>query len=453
MTPSLCRQAAGLLLCALLPLAVQAKVPADQAKRLGEDLTPFGALRAGDPANGIPDWRGGLHQAPPGYAGPGSFEVDPFPQQQPLLVIDAAHQASYAEHLSEGVKALLTAYPDSFRIPVYPSERTFAAPEEVYANTATNALNAELNPGGNGFVHAYGGIPFPLPQSGLEAIWNHIARWQGRYFEETSTTALVHSDGSASTLREANQLLSNYYATDKTADSLNNILFRYLNQILPPSRSAGELLLVHETIDQIATPRLAWNYFPGQRRVRRAPTVAYDNPVDGYVSDDADMFNGAPNRFDWSLLGRRALYVPYNNYRLGQPGTPHASILHKGHINPDLTRWEMHRVWVVEATLKSGERHVYGKRRFYLDEDSWSILMAENYDNRGQLWRVNLAFSKQAYQVPTLTSEVIVYHDLINRDYSALGLRSLEKAPRQFHLAAPPDSYWQPANLRRIGVN
>ncbi|OYT95892.1 MAG: outer membrane lipoprotein-sorting protein, partial [Pseudomonas sp. PGPPP3] len=375
-------QLTGLLLCAFLPLVSHGKVPLDQAKRLNDELTPFGAIRAGDSALGIPAWTGGLHAAPAGYAGPGSFEIDPFAQQKPMLVIDAGNQGEYVQHLSEGVRALLASYPKSFRLPIYPSERTFAAPQEIYDNTARNALTAELNKDGNGFAHAYGGIPFPIPQSGLEAVWNHIGRWQGRYFQESSTTALVRANGGYSTLREENQLLSNYYAPGKDAKSLDNILFHYINRILPPSRGAGEIVLVHETLDQVAMPRMAWNYLPGQRRVRRAPTVAYDNPVDGYLSDDADMFNGAPNRFDWQLLGRQALYVPYNNYLLGQPGTPHETILHKGHINPDLARWEMHRVWLVEATLKTGERHVYAKRRFYLDEDSWSILMAENYDSR-----------------------------------------------------------------------
>ncbi|EPO6706509.1 DUF1329 domain-containing protein [Pseudomonas aeruginosa] len=445
--------AAAALLCALLPLHALARVPADQAARLDTDLTPFGAVRAGDPALGIPAWTGGLHSAPAGFAGPGSFDLDPFPGQRPRLTIDVHNRAQYAAHLSEGVQALLTAYPESFRLPVYPTERTFAAPPEVYANTRANATRAELAEGGNGFTGAVGGIPFPLPQDGLEAIWNHIARWQGRYFDEVSSTAQVRPDGSYSSLRERNQLLSNYYAANQDAEGLGNILFRYMNQILPPSRNAGEILLVHETIDQVQAPRMAWNYFPGQRRVRRAPTVAYDNPVDGYVSDDADMYNGAPNRYDWKLLGSKALYVPYNNYRLNQPGLAFADILKPGHLNPDLTHWELHRVWLVEATLKPGERHVYAKRRFYLDEDSWNILMAESYDSRGQLWRVNLAFTQQAYEVPTLTTDMIVYHDLIDRDYSALGLRSQEKNPRQYHLPVPPDSYWQPSNLRRLGTN
>ncbi|MGA9662821.1 DUF1329 domain-containing protein [Pseudomonas hunanensis] len=444
---------AGALFCALLPVGAFAKVGPEQASHLKTDLTPFGAERAGDAANGIPAWSGGLQVPPANYKGPGSFEADPLADQKPTLVINAANRKQYDAHLSEGVQALLASYPDSFKLPVYPTERTFAAPEAVYANTYNNALNAELVESGDGFVHAYGGIPFPIPQNGSEAIWNHIARWQGRYFFDIATTAIVRANGSYSSFREQSQYLSNYYAEGKTADTLGNLMFRYLNVVLPPSRSAGEALLVHESIDQVEMPRMAWSYLPGQRRVRRAPNVAYDNPVDGYVSDDADMFNGAPNRYEWRLLGKKVLYVPYNNYRLNQPGMPLDQVIQKGHINPDLTRWELHRVWVVEATLKPGERHVYGKRRFYLDEDSWAALVSESYDSRGQLWRVNLAFTKEAYEVPVLMTEANTFHDLISREYTVLGLRSQEKNPRQFHLPAPADNYWQPANLRRMGIN
>ncbi|WP_409319104.1 DUF1329 domain-containing protein [Pseudomonas sp. KCJK9016] len=445
--------ALGTLFFGMLSLPTYAKVSPEQAARLDNELTPFGAIRGGDSSLGIPGWTGGLSKAPAGFAGSGNFEVDPYSEQRPLITIDINNKNNYSQYLSDGVQALLAAYPGSFRIPVFKTERSFAAPADIYKNTRVNAINAELDHGGDGFINAYGGIPFPIPGNGLEVIWNHIARWQGRYFDEVSSTAQVLPNGDFSSYRERNQLLSNYYATNQSASSLENILHRYMNQVLPPSRNAGETLLVHETINQVQAPRMAWNYFPGQRRVRRAPTVAYDNPVDGYVSDDADMYNGAPNRYEWKLIGLKPFYVPYNNYRLNQRGLDFGDILKKGHINPDLTRWEMHRVWVVEATLKPGDRHVYQKRRFYLDEDSWNILIAENYDSRGQLWRVNLAFTQQAYEVPTMTTDMIVYHDLISRDYTALGLRSQEKSPRQFPSSPPADSYWQPASLRRIGTN
>lgn len=436
----------------LLPLAAQARVGAEQAAQLGTSLTPFGAERQGDAAKGIPEWSGGLAQPPAGYGGPGSFHVDPFAGEQPLRVIDAQNMGADEANLSPGVKALLKAYPQSFRVPVYPSHRSFAAPPEIYANTRRNAEQATLADGGNGLVGAYAGIPFPIPADGREAIWNHIARWQGRYIDEVAVTAQVTTSGSYSLLRERIQLLSNYYHPQKDAGSLDNQLYYFASELLPPSRDVGRALLVHEPIDQVAEPRSAWIYNPGQRRVRRAPTLAYDTPIDGIYADDTDMYNGATDRYDWKLLGKQALLVPYHNYAMEQPGLKPDELIRPGHLNPDLTRWEMHRVWVVEATLRPGQRHVHAKRRFYLDEDSWYALMVENHDARGELWHVNLAFSKNAYEVPTIAPVNLVFHDLVARSYTVIGLRNNEKAPRQFLLAAPPQSYFTPASLRRKGT-
>ncbi|MEO4047057.1 DUF1329 domain-containing protein [Pseudomonas sp. CAU 1711] len=453
MTTTALRASSVLLpLALLLPLAAQAKVGAEQAAQLGSTLTPFGAERQGDAGKGIPEWSGGLGQAPAGYGGPGSFHADPFAGERPLRVVDAHNMAADEASLSPGVKALLKTYPQSFRLPVYPSHRSFAAPQEIYANTRRNAEQASLAAGGNGLSDAYAGVPFPIPADGREAIWNHIARWQGRYQDEVAVTAQVTTSGSYSILRERIQMLSNYYHPQKGAGSLDNQLYYFASELLPPSRDAGRALLVHEPIDQVAEPRSAWIYNPGQRRVRRAPTLAYDTPIDGIYADDTDMYNGATDRYDWKLLGKQSLLVPYHNYAMEQPGRALDELIKPGHLNSDLTRWEMHRVWVVEATLRPGQRHVHGKRRFYLDEDSWYALMVENHDARGELWHVNLAFSKNAYEVPTITPVNIVYHDLIARSYTVIGLRNNEKAPRQFHLTPPPQSYFTPASLRRKGT-
>ena len=436
----------------LLPLAAQARVSAEQAAHLQGTLTPFGAERQGDAAKGIPQWTGGMTQAPAGYGGPGSFHVDPYAEETPLRVIDASTMQADADNLSDGVKALLKAYPQTFKLPVYPSHRSFSAPEDIYRNTAVNAQQAELSDSGYGLVGAYGGIPFPIPADGREAIWNHIARWQARYTDEVAVTAQVTTSGSYSLLRERIQLLSSYYDPKKDAGSLGNRLYYFASELLPPSRDVGRALLVHEPIDQVAEPRSAWIYNPGQRRVRRAPTLAYDMPIDGIYADDTDMYNGATDRYDWKLVGKRSLLVPYHNYAMEKPGMDAAELVKPGHLNSGLTRWEMHRVWVVEATLRPGQRHVHAKRRFYLDEDSWYALMVENYDARGELWHVNLAFTKNAYEVPVIAPVNIVYHDLIARSYTVIGLRNNEKAPRQYHLSPPPASYFTPASLRRKGT-
>ena len=57
-------------LCAALALSVTnafAKVPESELARLGQDLTPSGAEKAGNADGTIPAWTGGLTEAPAGF--------------------------------------------------------------------------------------------------------------------------------------------------------------------------------------------------------------------------------------------------------------------------------------------------------------------------------------------------------------------------------------------------
>ncbi|MBU1312087.1 MAG: DUF1329 domain-containing protein, partial [Gammaproteobacteria bacterium] len=233
-----------------------------------------------------------------------------------------------------------------------------------------------------------------------------------------------------------------------------NILFRFKQGVTSPARLAGTALLVHETMDQVKTPRQAWTYNTGQRRVRRAPNVAYDAPgtaSDGLrTTDDFDMFNGSPDRYNWQLKGKQEMYIAYNDYKLHSNDVKYADLLQAGHINPDYVRWEKHRVWVVEATLKDGTRHVYGKRVFYIDEDSWQIHVADLYDNRMELYRVAFAHGLNYYEVPTHWSTLEVYHDLNSRRYIAIGLDNEDKM-YDFSVQLS-DADFTPAALRREGT-
>ena len=232
-------------------------------------------------------------------------------------------------------------------------------------------------------------------------------------------------------------------------------MFFYLNQIKSPARMAGGATLVHETLDQVAEPRQAWQYSSGQRRVRRAPNLAYDSPIDESdalrTADDTDMYNGSPNRYDWTLVGKKEVYIPYNNYRLTAKGVQYKDILKPGHLDPTLTRWELHRVWVVEANLKKDARHIYSKRVFFLDEDSWQAAEVDQYDGRGDLWRVSLAYLKNYYDLPTTWSALDVYHDLQSGRYHVQNLDSEEETTLQFNLPIPADGEFTPAALRRGG--
>ncbi|MGI9273968.1 MAG: DUF1329 domain-containing protein [Endozoicomonas sp.] len=233
-----------------------------------------------------------------------------------------------------------------------------------------------------------------------------------------------------------------------------NILFYFQHRALAPACMTGNVLLVHETMDQVKEARRAWSYNGGQRRVRRAPTIAYDGPgfaAEGTrTSDNLDIFNGAPDRYDWKLVGKKELYVPYNAYQLGSTDLSYDDIIRKGHINQDHTRYELHRVWQVEATLKDGSRHVYGKRVLYIDEDSWQTVLADHYDGRGNLWRVaegHLVFDSQQ-QLATMTAEML--YDLQSRRYIAMNLTNEEKRPVNYTYSTKRRTF-TPSALRRAG--
>jgi hypothetical protein len=235
----------------------------------------------------------------------------------------------------------------------------------------------------------------------------------------------------------------------------NNKVLNYVQRTTAPARLAGQILLVHETVDQTKEPRSAWTYNPGQRRVRLAPNVAYDNPgtaADGLrTNDDFGMYNGATDRYNWKLVGKREMYVPYNSYKLSDPKLKYSDLLKAGHINQDLARYELHRVWVVEATLKPGTSHIYSKRVFYLDEDSWTPLATDKYDGRGELWRFAEQHSENWYNVPMVFPTVEVHNDLQSGRYIAMGLRNEEQKIYEPLKGRTPGDY-TPSNLRGAGT-
>ena len=446
---------AAALTVALSAAPVQAKVSSADAAKLGTELTPLGGEKAGNADGSIPAWNGGLTSAPAGYT-EGDFHPDPYAGEAPLFTITGANYKEHAEFLSDGLIKMFETYPDSFKLPVYKTHRSASNPQFVYDATKANATRAELLDGGNGMSGAAVGIPFPIPANGLEAIWNHIARYRGQAVQRNGGQAAVTAGGDYNVIGFDEQLLIQYSQENATPETLleNNVLFMFKQKVTKPARLAGTALLVHETLDQIKEPRKAWTYNTGQRRVRLAPNIAYDTPgtaADGLrTTDDFDMFNGSPNRYNWELKGKKEMYVAYNNYKLHSNTATYSDILKPNHVNPDLTRWEKHRVWVVEATLKDEFRHIYQKRVFFIDEDSWQIQLADMYDNRGELYRVAVAYGVNYYEVPTHWSTLDVYHDLNSRRYLAIGLDN-EEQMYDFSVR-PREAEFTPQALRREGT-
>jgi hypothetical protein len=433
-----------------------AAVSPQEAAKLGASLTPFGAEKAGNAAGTIPEWTGGITQAPADYKAAGQHHPDPFASDTPLFTITKANLEQYKDNLTAGQIALFNTYPNSYQMPVYQTRRSGSAPQWVYDNSIKNATSAKLLDGGNGFSEAYGGIPFPIPQNGVEALWNHITRYRGSYIVRRASEVAVQRNGAYSLVTSQQEALFKFYDPKGSYANMNNIMFYYLSFTKSPARLAGGAVLVHETLDQVKEPRQAWGYNAGQRRVRRAPNLAYDTPIaaaDGLrTADDTDMFNGAPDRYDWKLVGKKEIYIPYNNYKVTSPEVKYEDLLQVGHLNPAVTRNELHRVWVVEGTLKSGARHIYSKRTLYLDEDSWQAAVVDQYDGRGELWRVSIAYLKNYYDLPTTWSALDVFHDLQARRYHVQNLDNEESDTIDFSQPIPDDGYFKPAALRRRGT-
>ena len=411
----------GLLLCATF---AQAEISTADLARLGNDLTPIGAEKAGNADGSIPAWTGGITTPPAGYT-VGDHHPDPYANDAALVTITRANLAQYRDQLTAGHVALLEAY-DDYKLVVYPTHRSASYPQYIYDATKEFAPSAKLVNDGSGVDGVIRGIPFPVPQNGLEVLWNHLLRYRGNAAVRQIGQAAPQRNGSYTMVEFEDEFWFNYARQDIGPSELNNTTIYFKQAVLAPARLAGTILLAHETLDQIVEPRRAWVYNAGQRRVRRAPQVAYDNPgtaADGMrTSDQFDMFNGAPDRYTWELVGKREMIVPYNSYKLHSDKVSPDDILKPLHINQDLARYEKHRVWVVEARLKEGTSHIYPRRTFYIDEDSWQILAVDQYDSRGELWRVSEAHCINYYEVPTFWSTLEVHTDLVAGRYLAIGI-------------------------------
>ncbi|MAD43424.1 MAG: outer membrane lipoprotein-sorting protein [Oceanospirillaceae bacterium] len=413
------------LLCCVLALAssgVAAGVSREEAARLGQDLTPVGAEKAGN-GRDIPAWTGGIPKDEAHK--PGDFHADPFAADKPLFRITAANAEEHKARLTDGQREMLKRFPDMF-FEVYPTRRSASYPQYVYDGIKTNATRAEVFKYGSGVKGATMSSPFPIPADGLEVLWNHTLRFRGLTDSYTAVASSVTAGGQRMDVLRQYEYFFKYSMRGAEPKDLDNKIFLLKRKTLAPANMAGAITLVHETLDQIRSPRKSWIYMPGQRRLRRTPDLAYDtadvNTNSIRTVDQVDMFNGAPDYYDWELKGKKEIYIPYNAYKVHQGDIELDDILHEHHINSELLRYEAHRVWVIEAKLRVGYSHRYSTRRYYVDEDSWSIVYAEEYDEDGELWEVTEAHLINYYEVPVVYTTLEVTYDLKDGRYYAEGL-------------------------------
>ena len=143
------------------------------------------------------------------------------------------------------------------------------------------------------------------------------------------------------------------------------------------------------------------------------------------------------------------MFVPYNTQRFHTQKVD--QVLGPRHLNPDHLRWELHRVWVVEATLAPGKRHVMPKRRFYLDEDSWQALLSDGWDAGGRLWHVGHVMPVLVPEQPGVIVSPYIIYDLLKNGYAASSL--FNEQQRQYQIVKRrPEDYFSPAALVSEGI-
>ena len=156
-----------------LSAGAQAKMSAEDVARLGKDLTPMGAIKAGSEDGLLPEWTGSIKGLPEGlkWEGPGTPYPDPYADEKPVFVITSDNMEQHRERLSPGQIAMFETYPDTFRMPVYPGHRDFAYSDAFYAKVRYNAEHGELYNNDEGIKGFVGGAAFPVPSTGAEVVW------------------------------------------------------------------------------------------------------------------------------------------------------------------------------------------------------------------------------------------------------------------------------------------
>jgi len=401
-----------------------AKVTPEELKQFDTTLTPMGAERAASKDGDVPAWTGKWLGAPPQVKYQrGDRYPDPYADEKPLFVITAQNMAQYAERLTEGEKGLFKKYPQTFKMPVYPSHRDFRFEDAIYKDIKTYANTAAMTENFNGIKDAAPQAPYPIPKNAHELLWN-VTLSAGMGTEKAQyDQAVVYPSGTIAWGRVRYSILSsrNIGKYDPHSDLNSRSFFRVTTEL--PLRDRGQIIVGYAVFDQDSSDtNRTWIYNPGTRRVRQAPEYGFDQPQGpgGFRTvDDDRLFNGSGERYNWKIAGKKEIYIPANSYKLMSAAVKYKDMLTPGHANPDVMRYELRRVWVLEATLKPEFRHQYARRVLFVDEDTWQPVAADNYDGRGQLWRTNLQTTLYAYDAHRYYSSTAFYHDLVSGAYMA----------------------------------
>ncbi len=450
--------AAVLAFAATAALAVPSE---EQIARLGgPELTPVGAEHAGNAEGTIPEWTGGVTEPPPGWK-PGMKRPDLFADDPVLFTIDASNVDQHADKLTPGQIALVKSY-DGYVMNVYATRRSCALPEADYENVKRNAREASVDE--ECFVTGGMWSPlFPLPENGCQVVQNgRISIMNGlTAVDRVEATLIPTKSGSFVPIRRRQVLYNRTHEPKfKTFEDLDGVWAKTLHINVAPPKQAGEITMVHSLNDGHLK---AWTYNPGQRRVRRNPNFEYDNPIPGFQGlmtiDQTNGYIGAADRYNWKLLEKKEIYIPYNSASFFDTDLEYKDLIQPRYPRRDLIRYELHRVWVVEATVRPDKRHTIARRVFYVDEDSWLIAVVDGYDTRGNLWRVSEHLPGLLFEVPSCIANGSFFYDLVAGRYVITPAINEEEEGIYEHLGMPAEErtiaddrgLFKPDDLRRMG--
>lgn len=431
-------------------------VSPEEAKALGTTLTEFGAVKGANADGSIPAYTGGGAKLPAGTPRSNNGRYpNPFKDEKPLYRVDAKNMAQYSDLLTEGTKEMMRRYP-SFHAEVYPSHRTMSYPDWVLKNTVKNATTAKLigKNDGDGVEGAFGGIPFPIPKNGYEVLWNHFLAYMGTSFDIRFTEFLVDSSGKRTLIGDVRQVrFYDYYDQSKT--ELGDVWYsKSQTSFYGPPSSVGVSVMLWSPSDYSKDDQRSWAYTPGQRRVRLAPESTYDTPssfVSGAVlAEEQGMYTSRMDRFEMKLIGRKEMLIPYNNYDYNRQ--PSDQVWTKDHLKSEGQRWEKHRVWVVEGTRRDGARHVYKKRRFYVDEDSWYIVAMDSWDDAGNIYRVGLAYPSMYLDRPGFVVPPLSVNDLVKGNWMYMAWIGDDGTYSRIHDGKPKGTQFTPDSMAGTGI-
>ncbi|WP_076593850.1 DUF1329 domain-containing protein [Herminiimonas arsenitoxidans] len=446
---------------ALVAGHVFAAPTAEEVKQLGTTLTPIGAEKAGNKAGTIPAWDGGLCKPPAGYkptrgdAG-GAPYVDPYASDKPLFRITPANVSQYADKLDEATKELFKRYP-TMAIDIYPTRRSVCFQDWVYENTIKRVMNPKLVGTAPGLADAHAQVPFPIPKNGYEVMWNSFVKFEPVHMTGNIDAGLMDTSGTYT--RTSYQTIENwtpYWDNTLTSIPDGKPFWVLIASTTYPASQMGGKQMRYQYLRTDLKDAAAWSYVPGQRRVRMAPEFKYDtvSTTSGgiLIFDEINGFDGKMDKFDFKLIGKKEMYVPYNSYKFISAATE--DTMKKGHANPDLFRWELHRTWMVEATLKAGERHVQKKKVFYVDEDSWIPVIYYSLDQSDKVHHLMHLPVWQQYDWPGPRGGNYVLYDL-NRGIYGNQSKPSGNRPEDtgwYKVPPRPANYFTPDAMAGSGV-